>query len=136
MEGSSPSFFLFKFLFLYTLDKDCTMKTDLKLKALYKCAYNFLVSKIGKDALEQKLDHYRYHKADTMEDLFWYLLNSLINKVGMRPSIGNIDVLGPYLFNFDPYQTHAHYQDDWKKLFKEIKDNHTPPGPMNIKNKK
>ena len=31
----------------------------------------------GKDALEQKLDHYRYHKANTMDDLLWYMLNSL-----------------------------------------------------------
>jgi hypothetical protein len=111
------------------------MKTDLKLKALYKCAYDYLVSKTGKDALEQKLNHYRHHKADTMEDLYWYMLNSLTNKVGMRATIGEIDVLGPYLFDFDPYQTHAHYQDDWKKLFKKIRSNHTPPGPMNIKNK-
>jgi hypothetical protein len=111
------------------------MKTDLKLKALYKCAYDYLVSKIGKNVLEQKLNHYRYHKADTMDDLFWYMLNSLINKVGMRATIGDIDVLGDYLFNFDPYQTHAHYQDNWKKLFKRIQVDYTPPGPMNEKNK-
>jgi hypothetical protein len=111
------------------------MKTDLKLKTLYQCAYDFLKSKIGKDALEQKLNHYRHHKADTMEDIYWYMLNSLTNKVGMRATIGDIDMLAPYLFDFDPYQTHAHYQDDWEKLFKKIKDNHTPPGPMNIKNK-
>jgi hypothetical protein len=111
------------------------MKTDLKLKTLYKCAYDYLVSKIGRKALEQKLNHYRYHKVDTMENLFWYMLNSLTNKVGMRATIGDIDVLEPYLFNFDPFQTHAHYNDNWKKLFKKIQDNYTPPGPMNIKNK-
>ena len=109
------------------------MKADLKLKALFKCAYDFLESKIGKDALEQKLNHYRHHKADTMEDVYWYMLSSLTNKVGMRATIGDIDVLGNYLFHFDPYLTHAHYQDDWKKLFKVIQDNHTPPGPMNKK---
>ena len=27
------------------------------------------------------------------------------------------------------------YQDDWARLFKEVKNNHTPPGPMNINNK-
>jgi len=110
------------------------MKADLKLKALFKCAYDFLESKIGKDALEQKLNHYRHHKADTMEDVYWYMLSSLTNKVGMRATIGDIDVLGNYLFHFDPYLTHAHYQDDWKKLFKEIQDNYDPPGPMNIRN--
>ena len=111
------------------------MNTDLKLKVLYKCAYDYLESKIGKDALEKKLNHYRYHKADTMEDLFWYMLNSLTNKVGMRATIGDIDDLGSYLFDFDPYQTHTHYQDNWEKLFKEIQNNYTPPGPMNKKNK-
>ena len=111
------------------------MKTDLKLKALYQCAYNFLASKIGKNALEKKLNHYRYHKADNMDDLFWYLLNSLTNKVGMQATIGDIDVLGNYLFNFDPCQTHVHYQDNWKKLFKRIQVDYTPPGPMNEKNK-
>lgn len=111
------------------------MKTDLKLKTLYEYAYDYLATKIGQSALEQKLNHYRNHKADTMIDLFWYLLNSLTNKVGMRATIGDIDVLGDYLFCFDPYQCHEHYQDNWEKLFKQIQDNHTPPGPMNIKNK-
>jgi hypothetical protein len=111
------------------------MKTDHKLKVLYEYAYDYLVSKIGRNALEEKLNHYRHHKAETMEDLFWYLLNSLTNKVGMRATIGDIDVLGDYLFCFDPYQTHDHYQDKWKKLFKKIQDNYTPPGPMDIKNK-
>jgi hypothetical protein len=111
------------------------MKTDLKLKTLYKYGYDYLVSKIGQSALEQKLNHYRQHKADTMEDVFWYLINSLTNKVGMRATIGDVDVLGDYLFCFDPYQTHDHYKDDWEKLFKKIQDNYTPPGPMKIKNK-
>lgn len=43
----------------------------------------------------------------------------------MRATIEDIDVLGPYIFNFDPYQTHAYYQDDWEKLFKKIQDNYT-----------
>ena len=111
------------------------MKTDLKLKALYKCAYDFLKSEIGQDALEKKLNHYRHHKVDTMDDLFWYMLNSLTNKVGMRATIGSIDLLGDYLFEFDPFQTHIYYQDDWEKLFRKIQNNHTPPGPMKIKNK-
>ncbi len=108
---------------------------DFKLKMLYKYAYDYLVSKIGQPALEQKLNHYRHHKAETMEELFWYLINSLTNKVGMRATIGDVNLLGDYIFNFDPYQTHDHYQDGWKKLFKLIKNNYTPPGPMNIKNK-
>jgi hypothetical protein len=111
------------------------MVSNQKLILLYTLAYEFLVSKIGQYALEQKLNHYRQHKAETMEDVFWYLINSLTNKVGMRATIGDIDALGQFLFNFDPIQCRAHYQDNWEKLFKKIQDNHTPPGPMKINNK-
>ena len=52
----------------------------------------------------------------------------------MRATIGDVDVLGLYLFNYNPYQTHTHYQDNWEKLFKKIQDNYTPPGPMDINN--
>jgi len=92
-----------------------------------------LLLSYGNDALEQKLDHYRYHKANTMDDLLWYMLNSLTNKISMKATVGDIDLLEPYLFNFDPYQTQGHYQDDWKKLFKKIRDNVSPPGAMNEK---
>ena len=108
------------------------MKQDRKLRLLYTHAYDFLSAIIGEEALEQKLNHYRYHRVDNMEDGFWYLINSLTNKSGMRATIGDIDALGPFIFCFDPWKTNTHYQDDWKKLFVVIQDNHTPPGPMNI----
>jgi len=108
------------------------MTPDCKFKLLYAAAYDYLESKIGKEALEQKLNHYRQYKVDNMYDVFWHLVNSLTNKIGMRSSIGDIDQLDPFLFDFDPWQTHSHYQDDWKQLFAEIKEKHTPPGPMDI----
>ena len=108
------------------------MNQDCKFKILYAAAYGYLKSKIGKEALEQKLDHYRQYKVDNMHDVFWHLVNSLTNKVGMRASIGDIDSLEPFLFGFDPWQTHSHYRDNWKQLLTEIKKNHTAPGPMDI----
>ncbi len=108
------------------------MAPDRKFKMLYAAAYDYLESKIGKEALEQKLDHYRHYKVDNIHDVFWHLLNSLTNKVGMRATIGDIDPLEPFLFSFDPWQTQSHYQDDWKQLLTEIKKNHTAPGPMDI----
>ncbi|MFC1817301.1 hypothetical protein ACFL0M_15530, partial [Thermodesulfobacteriota bacterium] len=111
------------------------MKSDHNLKILYTAAYDFMKNEISQEALEQKLDHYRRHKVTTMPDLFWHLIYSLTNKVGMRATIGDIDQLKPYLFCFDPIKTYAHYQDDWESLFKAIKKNYTPPGPMNINNK-
>lgn len=97
------------------------MRSNQKMKLLYTLAYEFLVSKIGQVALEQRLNHYRQYKAETMEDVFWYLLNSLTNKVGMRATIGDIDALEPYLFNFDPYRTHSHYQVENEKITREKK---------------
>jgi hypothetical protein len=111
------------------------MKTDRKLKQLYAAAYQFLESEIGRQALENKLNHYRQYKAETMEDVYWHLINSLTNKVGMRATIGDIDALTPHLFHWDPWQTCDHYRDDWEKLFRVIQADYTPLGPMNIKNK-
>jgi hypothetical protein len=108
------------------------MTPDRKFKMLYEAAYDYLESRIGKAALEQKLDHYRQYKVDNIHDVFWHLVNSLTNKVGMRATIGAIDPLEPFLFGFDPWQTYSHYQDDWKQLFTDIKEKHTPPGPMDI----
>ena len=108
------------------------MTPDRKLKMLYTAAYDYLESRIGKESLENKLNHYRQYKVDNIHDVFWHLLNSLTNKVGMRATIGAIDPLEPFLFGFDPGKTHFHYQDDWKLLLTEIKKNHTAPGPMDI----
>jgi len=110
------------------------MTPDQKFKMLYAAAYDYLESKIGKEALEHKLNHYRQYKAGDMHDVFWHCVNSLTNKVGMRATIGAIDPLEPFLFDFDPWRTHSHYQDEWQLLFRTIEQNHHPPGPMNITN--
>jgi len=49
-------------------------------------------------------------------------------------TIGDIDPLAPFFFDFDPLLTHRHYDLDWKKLFRRIKRRHKPPGPMEIAN--
>jgi hypothetical protein len=110
------------------------MTRNRKLKMLYAAAYEYLESKIGKESLDKKLLHYRHHKVDNMPDAFWHLVNSLTNKVGMRASIGPIDQLEPFLFGFDPWQTHSRYRGNWRLLFKTIEQNHQPPGPMKIEN--
>ena len=110
------------------------MATDKQLRILYNEAFKFLETKIGREALEKKLDYHRHYKAESMEDVFWHLLQSLCNKRGMPATIGDIDTLEPYLFDFVPGNTKQCYGDDWKRLFRTIQENHTPPGPMNIKN--
>ena len=111
------------------------MTRNRKLKMLYAAAYEYLESKIGKESLDKKLLHYRHHKVDNMPDAFWHLVNSLTNKVGMRATIGDINPLEPFLFGFDPWQTHFHYHDNWTQLFTDIKEKHSPPGPM-VKNQR
>ena len=110
------------------------MTRDRKYKILYKAAYDYLESKIGKAALEQKLNHYRHYKVDNLYDAFWHLLSSLTNKAGMRATIGDIDPLGRFLFDFDPRKCHIHYGNNWSLLFETIHRQHQPPGPMNIEN--
>ena len=100
------------------------MDIDRKLKILYTSAHQFIQEKIGQKSLDEKLDYYRGdYKVETMEDVYWQLLTSLTNKRGMMRTIGYIDALGPYLFDFNPALTHEHYRDDWEKLFKGIKEN-------------
>ena len=110
------------------------MTRDRKYKTLYKAACNYLESQIGKDALEHKLNYYRLYKVDNLYDVFWHLLSSLTNKAGMRASIGDIDPLGRFLYDFEPHQCRNHYGDNWRLLFETIHRHHKSPGPMNIKN--
>jgi hypothetical protein len=67
-----------------------------------------------------------------MFDVSWHLLNSLTNKVGMGATIGPINILEPFLFGFDPWQTHSHYRGNWERLFTDIKKKHAPPGPCSF----
>jgi len=107
---------------------------DEKLKLVYQDAKRFLEKLVGKEILEEKLEHIRTYKVNNMNDLYWHLLLSLTNKRNMMQTIGDIDLLAPFLFNFDPILTYEHYRNDWKRLFQRIKDGHSPPGPMDMSN--
>lgn len=111
-----------------------TMVSDHQLKTLYTEAYTFLEDRIGREALENKLSYYRQYKVTGMHEVCWHLVRSLKNKRNMGQTIGDIELLAPFLFHFDPAATHFHYGDDWRLLFEEIQNKHKPPGPMNIEN--
>ena len=98
------------------------MVSNHKLKTLYTGAYNFLQERIGQKTLEDRLDHYRHYKATNMQDVFWHMVRSLKNKRNMGQTIGDIDALSPFLFDFDPAETYSHYGDDWTLLFKKIQN--------------
>jgi hypothetical protein len=105
-----------------------------KLRLVYQGARAFLENLVGKEILEEKLEHLRTYKAGSLIDLYWHLLLSLTNKRSMVNTIGPIDPLALFLFDFDPAETHLHYNHDWRRLFQVINDGHKPPGPMDITN--
>ena len=63
-------------------------------------------------------------------------MESLKNKQSMPNSIGDINKLKKFVLNFNPKKVNKIYGNEWKALFKKIKDSYTPPGPMNIKNER
>ena len=107
---------------------------DQRLKFFYGEAKAFLESLVGREILEERLQQVRTYKVDNMHDLYWHLLLSLTNKRNMMQSIGDIDHLVRFFFDFDPHKTHQHYGFDWKRLFRRVKRGRTPPGPMDIGN--
>ena len=105
---------------------------DEKLRLVYQDAKRFLEKLVGKEILEEKLEHIRTYKVNNMYDLYWHLLLAITNKRNMSQSIGSIDDLVRFFFDFDPHKTHQHYGLDWKRLFRRVKRGRTPPGPMDI----
>jgi len=112
------------------------MNYEQKLKLVYEEAYRFLESKVGKDILIKQLNYYYTCGPKTINDIFFRLMESLKNKQSMPNSIGDINKLKKFLFSFNPQKINKIYSNDWKSLFQRIKDNYTPPGPMNIKNER
>lgn len=112
------------------------MNYNKRVKFIYNEAYKFLKSRVGKDILEKQLKHYYTYKPKTVNDIFKRLMESLKNKQGMPNSIGDVGKLRKFVFNFDPKKVNLFYGNDWKSLFKKIKNDYTPPGPMNIKNER
>ena len=112
------------------------MNYEQKLKLVYEEAYKFLESKVVKDVLNKQLDYYYTCRPKTINSIFFRLLESLKNKQSMPNSIGDIKKLKNFIFNFNPQKINKVYGNDWRALFKKIKRNYTPPGPMNIKNER
>ncbi|MDO9579265.1 MAG: hypothetical protein Q7J06_01675 [Bacteroidales bacterium] len=112
------------------------MNYEQKLKLVYEEACKFLGSKVSKHVLNKQLNYYYNCRLKTVNDIFYQLIGSLKNKQSMPNSIGDINELKYYVFNFNPRKVNKIYENDWKALFKKIKDNYIPPGPMDIKNER
>jgi len=107
----------------------------MKPKEIVELTRNYVLSKSqnDKEKLEYYLSEWKYRKPDTIKQLYRNLLMHAQNRQGMPNSIGNIDNLAPFLFDFDPKEVYNHY-DGWRSLFVQIENNYTPPGRMEIKN--
>jgi hypothetical protein len=105
-----------------------------KLRMVYQGAREFLEEAAGKEVVEKEIQRVGTYRIEDIHDLYWHLLSSLANKRNMMLTIGEIDPLAPFFFDFDPLLTNRHYDLDWKKLFRKIKRRHKPPGPMEIAN--
>lgn len=104
-------------------------------KEIVNVTRNYVLSKSQNDVdkLEYYLNEWKYRKPYTIKQLYRNLLMHAQNRRGMINSIGNIDKLAPFLFDFDPKEVYKQY-DGWQSLFVQIKDNYKPPGRMEIDN--
>ena len=107
----------------------------MKLKEIVELTRNYVLGKSQNDIekLEYYLNEWKYRKPDTIKQLYRNLLMHAQNRQGMPNSIGNIDKLSPFLFEFNPKEVHKHY-NGWRSLFVQIENNYTPPGRMEIDN--
>jgi hypothetical protein len=85
------------------------------------------------EKLEYYLSNWENRKPKNLNELFKNMLMHSQNRQGMPNSIGKIENLRKYLFEFDPKEVSKNY-DSWQQIFTEIKSNYTPPGRMDINN--
>ncbi|MCK4732971.1 MAG: hypothetical protein KAT65_10995, partial [Methanophagales archaeon] len=97
-------------------------------------AYLLSFDPIDENMLDKHLNAWEECKTHTVQDLLWGMLESVSNKQGMPHTIGPIEKLRPFLEDFIPPRIIEKYDDDWKELFKTIKNSYEPPGRMAIDN--
>ena len=107
-----------------------------KCKKIFETAREYLLNYVSEDILNSHLELGNQIKHNSINELFRGLLESLANRQGMPNSIGNIDNLKAFLFDFNPVLILNEYGNDWKKLFQDIKKDYRPPGKMDITKKK
>ena len=111
-------------------------KIGAKNKLIFDMARSYLLEfeDINTNMLDKHLNSWKGHKPHSPNDLLYGMLNSVQNKQGMPRAIGSIENLRQYLENFSPTQIIEKYDNDWRKLFRAIETNYTPPGRMVINN--
>lgn len=117
---------------------DLAEKRERKNLRIYQIAREYLLSfdGISEEILDAHLTEWRSRKPSNMRGLFRAMLMHAQNRQAMPNSIGDIDRLSDFLFDFDPHQVSAYYRS-WEELFDSIEQStYRPPGPLKKENKR
>lgn len=104
----------------------------------YNRAKEYLLSfdSVTEKMLEEHINEWEKRKPNTIKELFKALLVHAQNRQGMPNSIGDIERLSNFLFEFDHIKVAKEYSD-WEALFDSIESSdYSPPGRMVKENNK
>ena len=112
------------------------MNEEMKLKALYEEAYNFLKSKVGEPVLKKHLEYYHIFRPSSMNDIFKRMIITLKNKQGYFNFIADVDQMKTILLDFNPKKVFEKYDSEWEKLFMDFRKRFGGSYRMDIHNKR
>ena len=99
-------------------------------------AYLLTFDLVTEEMLEDQINEWQKRKPETIKDIFKALLLHAQNRQGMPNSIGDIENLSKFLFDFDHIKVAKAYSE-WSVLFDVIKESsYSPPGRMVKENNK
>ena len=117
---------------------DLSEKTAQENFRIYQLAREYLLSfdGISEDILDAHLTEWRSRKPNDMRGLFRAMIMHAQNRHGMPNSIGDINRLSDFLFDFDPHMVSARY-GSWEDIFDAIeRSTYQPPGRLVKENKR
>lgn len=105
---------------------------------VYEMARSYLLSfdDVDNDIVDKHLDHWKQNNPKSLKELLFAILDSVQNRQGMPNAIGKIESLRTCYCDFDPAKIIREYKNDWRKLFRRVKKECSPPGRMQIDNPK
>jgi len=100
-------------------------------KTIFETANEYLLSFDGitQEMINKHLNDWKDGKVKTIPDLCYKMIFHAQNQQGMPNSIGDIDNISSFVFNFNPHEILKNY-NNWEDLFDKIKKKYTPPGRM------
>ncbi len=99
---------------------------------IYDKAKEYLLSfpEVTEEIINNHLNAWKDEKLKDLKDLFERMVFHSQNKQGVHNSIGDIDKISSFVYDWDFQKVNENY-DSWEKLFDAIKSSdYTPPGRM------